>query len=69
MDGNVRRNGPKFSSGGPINASSCHAECLPTLSEIDSMWQNGEIDTEEAKRMALLNCDGNILVIQAMFAK
>jgi len=36
----------------PINASSCFAEREVTLSQIDSMYQNGEINQQEADRMA-----------------
>ncbi len=36
-----------------INASNCHAERELTLSQVDSMYQNGEINQVEAKRMAI----------------
>lgn len=63
----IRRNGPRFPSGGPINASSPHAERTLTLSEIDSKWQNGELTLREAKRMAAEMCGNNLAIIAVLF--
>ena len=41
--------GPRFKSGNGLNSSNPHAERSITLSEIDSMYQRGEI-TEEIGR-------------------
>lgn len=49
MDGNFRRD----MKGSNINPSSCFAERELTLSEIDSRFQNGEIDKQEAERLSI----------------
>lgn len=54
--------------GSSINHHSPFASRDLTLSEIDSMWQNGEITQEEAENLAVeVACKtSNIQVLQAM---
>ena len=66
MNGNIKRTGPQYRSGGPINATSEHAERTLTLSEIDSLYQNGKITQAAAFKMMVALKDAR--VIQAIIA-
>jgi len=57
--------------GSSINQHSPFAARELTLSEIDSMWQNGEITQEQAQDLAIeVACNtSNIQVLQAMMGE